>query len=327
MKDNRQDRLLELIVRSYIEEKVPIGSKKLQQIYEENLSPATLRNEMQKLEEQGYLEKVHNSSGRIPSKKGYEQYLTTISNRQITPDINHYVSGIVEKYRLNEQTIEDTLEIVAKISNFAIVEKDLSNDDSLKNLKVIPLTDEEAILIIITKFEKIENQKVKIPSDISQEQFVTLIKELEQMLIGIKLSNLSNHLENFIAPKIKEYINAYHLFLVELTTVFAKITIENMYLKGASNIFKNSDFKSISTIQDISTMFLEEKYRMFINNVENNNQLNIQIIDDKVSIFSLPKVDNKQMSLITPTRVDYEKVMGLLNYVISQVKEKNGNKN
>ena len=85
MLTNRQLLILQLIIQLYTETLEPVGSKKLMEVAELPFSSATIRNEMMKLEEMGYLEKNHTSSGRVPSNKGYRYYIDNILPRQKQP--------------------------------------------------------------------------------------------------------------------------------------------------------------------------------------------------------------------------------------------------
>ena len=79
--DNRQKQLLKVIVETYVKSVKPVGSKSLCEKF--NLSSATIRNEMAILEDLGYIEKNHISSGRIPSEKGYRYYVENLLEHQL----------------------------------------------------------------------------------------------------------------------------------------------------------------------------------------------------------------------------------------------------
>ena len=85
MLTNRQNVILKVIVDEFTKTAEPVGSKKLMSMLDFNVSSATLRNEMAKLEEYGLLEKTHTSSGRIPSSKGYRYYVENLMDKQLDP--------------------------------------------------------------------------------------------------------------------------------------------------------------------------------------------------------------------------------------------------
>jgi heat-inducible transcriptional repressor len=323
MKSNRQEKLLELIVKNYIEEMTPIGSKKLQNLYEEKLSPATLRNDMNKLESLGLLEKVHNSSGRIPSKLGYETYLQSILKVKTEPtqDITNYINEIFEQYKLDDQAIDKTINTIASISNFAVLTSQTSQNDTLKSLNIFPIDENEVIVVVLTSSNKIDNQRLTVPEGITQNQFIDLFKQTEKLLVGSKLVQISNILELEVKPMIKTYVKAYHEFMNTLVKVFVHAAVNKVYLSGAVNIFKNEDFQNIDQLKDISEVFLEKKYLDFIKTISQNDCIDVHITDDNLSVFSLPEINNQTISLITPSRVDYEKILALLNYLVKKDKE------
>ena len=93
----RRDEILKLIVEHFIKTAEPVGSKTLQEVYHLDVSSATIRNEMNALEQDGYLEKTHTSSGRVPSEKGYQYYAEHIRETSVDENAKHGSGKIIGK--------------------------------------------------------------------------------------------------------------------------------------------------------------------------------------------------------------------------------------
>ena len=110
--DERKIKILQAIVNDYIDTAEPVGSRTIAKKYNLGVSSATVRNEMSDLEEMGYLEQLHSSSGRIPSNKGYRLYVDKLMHiPRLSPE---------EMYIIKSQIITDALFEVDKIIKQAI---------------------------------------------------------------------------------------------------------------------------------------------------------------------------------------------------------------
>ncbi len=121
MLSQRQKLVLKAIVEEYVRTNEPVGSRTLSKRTELNFSPATLRNDMADLEELGYLEKTHTSSGRLPSTMGYHFYVETIMKEKAEQDYDFpMIDEIFHRQDLSkEQAINESMQLVAQLTNYA----------------------------------------------------------------------------------------------------------------------------------------------------------------------------------------------------------------
>ena len=115
----RKDYILKLIVEHFIKTAQPVASKTLIEVYGLTFSSATIRNEMQALEEEGLLEKTHTSSGRIPSEKGYHYYVETIMKERKNVEYSFpMIDEIFKRHDLSkEQAINESMSLVSQLTN------------------------------------------------------------------------------------------------------------------------------------------------------------------------------------------------------------------
>src|SRR5690554_3283182 len=136
----RQKKILKIIVEDYIKTAKPVGSKSICKLLK--CSSATIRNEMALLEEIGYLEKTHTSSGRVPSEKGYRYYVDTLMKpKEMSGDDMLKLQTIFHNSSLQlSDAITKSMEIISEITNYtSIVLGDSSSANRLKKVEVVPI--------------------------------------------------------------------------------------------------------------------------------------------------------------------------------------------
>ena len=120
---DRQEKILHLVVDDYVETAQPVGSRIITKRHSLGVSPATIRNEMAELEEEGYLQQPHTSAGRIPSDKGYRYYVDNLMEVEITT--TKALQEIRRQYqKLNrdiENILHETVKLLAHITSYASV--------------------------------------------------------------------------------------------------------------------------------------------------------------------------------------------------------------
>ena len=160
MLSKRQSELLKLIVDNYIKTARPVGSKTICDVLD--CSSATIRNEMATLEELGYIEKMHTSSGRVPSEKGYRYYVDNLMEaKKMTGEDMLKLQAIFhnQSLQINDVIIKG-MEIISEITNYtSVVLGSSAKDNRLKQVEIIPLEKEAIVAIVITDKGHVENKK------------------------------------------------------------------------------------------------------------------------------------------------------------------------
>ena len=161
--DKRQENLLKDIVETYVKTVKPVGSKSLCQKF--NCSSATIRNEMAILENLGYIEKNHISSGRIPSEKGYRYYVENLMEpEKLTGSEMLKLQRVVKNQDLVlSDAISKCMEIISDLTNYAsIVLGQNSEDNLLKQVSIIPIDEDKVVALVCTNKGVVENKKFSL---------------------------------------------------------------------------------------------------------------------------------------------------------------------
>ena len=179
MLTDRQLSILKAIIQNYTDVGQPIGSKKLQEQLPIHVSSATIRNEMAALERQGLIMKQHSSSGRIPSLEGYRYYVDNL----LEPDKldRNVVSRIRKSLNYEFAKVDDIValsaQLLSQMTNYvAISLKPGSNDVVVEGFRLVPLGNQQVMVLLVTSDGSVENQIFSIPENIHGDQLEAVIR-------------------------------------------------------------------------------------------------------------------------------------------------------
>lgn len=327
--NSRQTELLKLIVEEYIKTAKPIGSKSLEETL--NCSSATIRNEMSYLEELGYLEKTHTSSGRVPSEAGYRYYVDNImKHKEMNKDDMLKLATIFNnKSLILSDAIEKSLEIVSELTSYTIVALGSSSKENyLSKVEVIPVTDTKLVAIIVTDKGHVENRNFTIEEGISPLEIKQTVDLINKHVIGTPLSDVLSKLEFEVKPIINDNVNYQKKLFDAFCNFINDVTTEsNVKMKGRANILKQPEFSDSDKIKSIISKFEDKDY---IKNIkEQDNGINIYIgseneFDDDVTIIKAKYNVNGEegtLAIIGPKRMEYERATSLLEYIKENIEK------
>lgn len=329
MLNARQSKILKTIIEDYIKHAKPISSNAICDNL--NVSSATIRNEMVELEELGLIEKNHISSGRIPSEKGYRYYVDNIMRpKELTGEemlklqtIFHNNSLVIDDY------IIKSMEIVSEMTNLtAIVLGKSSKENCVNKVEAIPINNNSLIAIVITDKGHVEHKNIIIDEKVSVNDIKQTVELINKMIIGTPIDEVSTILEYEVKPIIAKYVKQHEVLYNAFYNVFSDFTQDtNMVLKGRNNILMQPEFSDTNKIRDIINKFEDKD---IIDKIEEqDNGINIYIgtenkFDDDVTIIKMKYHVNGEegtIALIGPTRMQYDRVIPLLDYIKKNMKE------
>ena len=161
MLTSRQEKILQMIISEYVKTITPVGSKTI--CDELKCSSATVRSEMAILEELGYLEKTHISSGRIPSEEGYRYYVDNLMKpKEMNGNDMLKLQAIFNNHQLAlNDCLKKSLEIIAEMTDYtSIVLGNKSSDNYLKKVEVLPIGEEQVLAIVVTDKGYVEHNQL-----------------------------------------------------------------------------------------------------------------------------------------------------------------------
>ena len=319
----RQISLLKIIVEEYIKTARPVGSKAICEKLK--CSSATVRNEMSALEELGYLEKTHTSSGRIPSDNGYRYYVDHIMvPKELNGDEMLKLQTIFKNnsLMLNDVVLR-SMEIISELTNYtAIVLGSSSKENLLSRMEVVPLADNKFLAIVITDKGHVEHRNMEMAENISLDEIRKTVELINKLIVGTPIDEICTKLEFEIKPIIGTYIKQhdaiYNAFYNALNDFKEEASVK---VSGASNILMQPEFSNADKIREIVSKFEDKSLVSSIK--EEESGVNIYIgsentLDDDVAIIKTKYSVNGEegtIALIGPKRMEYGRATALLNYI------------
>lgn len=330
----RQEELLKEIVETYIQTFRPVGSKSLVDKFK--VSSATIRNDMADLEELGYLEKEHTSSGRIPSEAGYKYYVNNLMKpRDITgEDILKLQTILSNNQLVVSDAVTKCMEIISDITHYtSVIIGPSKNDNTLKQISIIPINEDEdkkrVVALLVTNKGIVENKQVIIPDNINMRELIKTSEIINKFLVGTPIDKVSERLELEVKPKIKDVIKRYEEACSFFQNAFHDFTMDNsdIIFSGKTNILDYKEYEEPNKLKEMISKLEDQELVKNINTTDGG--INVYIgeeteFDKDVTIIKTHyKVGNDEgtLAIIGPKRMEYDKVVTLLNFLKNYIEK------
>ena len=326
MLSERKMKILKSIIDDYILTGIPVGSRSLSKKPDLDFSPATIRNEMADLEEMGYLDKPHTSAGRMPSDIAYRLYVDRLMNvNEITSqeanNIRHYFNLKMNEL---EQVIDTTARVLSELTHHvSLVMSPQLEIIKIKRIQIVKLTDTKALLIIVTDSGIIKDTVILISGGIDDDYLNMLSNVLTQNAANKTLGEAARIIPEVCGNQIGDQ-------RALLDEVFGAISDnsdrKDVVLGGVKNILDYPEYADTKKARDLLQL-LETKDMLYdMLDVTGDLEFSIKIGSENAFdefknmsvVTATYRVGGQKMGsfgIIGPTRMDYGKVISVLNYV------------
>jgi heat-inducible transcriptional repressor len=195
--DDRKLAVLRAIVEDYVSTNEPVGSKALSERHNLGVSPATIRNDMAVLEEQGYIAQPHTSAGRVPTDKGYRLFVDRLST--IKP-LSSAERRAIETFLANAYDLDDvvsrTVRLLAQLTRqVAVVQYPSLTRSAVRHIELVPIGAERLLLVIITNTGRVEQRAIDMPDGVTEDSISHLRALLNAHLDGCWLTDVPGAVE------------------------------------------------------------------------------------------------------------------------------------
>lgn len=325
----RKLKILQAIIDDFIHSAEPVGSRTLSKKYNLGISPATIRNEMSDLEEQGYIKQPHTSAGRIPSDKAYRLYVDKLMEKYVLSDQQKVIIGkkIMDNLVELDSTIEHASKILSNLTNltsFAITPK--NDENILKYIKLIQIDRHSLMLMIVTETGNVNNTLLKIDNSYTEENLNVLSKVLTYNYKGKTLSTITKmeiirDFEEDIETMSKIMSNVMPNFL---STLESMLNV-HLYMDGLTNIFSLPEYYNIEKAKEFLEMLNQKEH---LTEVLMNRDSGVVItigqenadteMKDCSLITATYSINGKtvgKLGVIGPTRMKYSKITSIIEYM------------
>lgn len=325
MLTQRQIDIFKAIVDEFTRTAEPVGSKTLMSLLDFHCSSATIRNEMAVLEDVGLLEKTHTSSGRIPSRKGYRFYVEHLMEKELDNEVKHSLQQVFnERHYSMDEIVRKSCDILSQMTHLtSVVLGPESKYQTLQHIQLVPISSRSAVAIFITDHGHTENKTFHFDTDVSVKDLKTCTDLLNDKLCGTPIKDVVEKMQE-IEPLLAAQVARHEVLFEAFVSAFMKFASDKVYCSGQSNMLYQPEFSDINKLREVMKVLEDSSLFRQLANHEGNvaieiggdNEL-IQVDDMAVvsSKFHLPGNEEGQLMIIGPTRMQYNRVVALMEYM------------
>ncbi|KAB8195763.1 heat-inducible transcriptional repressor HrcA [Nonomuraea phyllanthi] len=332
MLDDRKLAVLRAIVEDYVSTNEPVGSKALAERHNLKVSPATVRNDMAALEEEGYITQPHTSAGRVPTDKGYRLFVDRLS--QVKPlsgaerrAIETFLAGAVDL----DDVVTRTVRLLAQLTRqVAVVQYPTLTRSTVRHVELVPLNDRRVMLVLITNTGRVEQRVIELPEAVEDDRIAHLRAVLNACLDGCGLSNVPELVADLPGRLPHEDRPVVATILSVLLETLVERHDEKIVFAGAANL-AGADFAT--GLRDVLEALEEQVVLMRLlgeTSADTPSALTVRIGSENPYLRGTSIVatgygsgDNQlaRLGVLGPTRMDYPVTMGAVRAVARYVSQ------
>lgn len=331
MLTDRQATLLGLIVQEYVDTAVPVGSDAIVRKHELPVSSATIRNEMARLEDEGYVSHPHTSAGRVPSDKGYRYYVEALMQESDLPwevkqTIRHQFH---QAGREEDEWIQLAAAVLARaVENAAVVTVPRSRESRLKRIELVGIQDNAALLVLVLDHARVKQQVLIFPEAVEQDQLTQISNHLNDVFAGLSAGDIGRsqaqmtQLEWHVANAVREIIQASD-----------RGGYDEAYLEGVRNVLAKPEFATSEKMLGMLDVLEQRNLTRLIPfralagdgitvmiGAENEEDA-MRDYSIVVTRYGIPGGIGGAMAVLGPTRMHYPETISTVRYVAGLMSE------
>lgn len=333
--NERKQKILEAIIRNYMETGEPVGSRTVSKYTDLNLSSATIRNEMSDLEEMGYILQPHTSAGRIPSDKAYRLYVDTILERK-DQEVSEMKELMVQKADKIDLLLKQVAKLLAQNTNYtSMVTKPKYQHKRIKFLQLNRMGERQLLVIIVLDNNHVSNKFINLTEDVDENVVAQMNFLMNTAMTGLDFTEINMAIMQQIKEKAGEYADLASSVLDCVAEVMTETDDSEIFTSGATNILKYPELSDKEKMTGLLSTF-EEKQMLaaWANDAppEEDQEHGIQVYIGEESpvesmkdcsvvtaTYKIKEGVYGKIGIVGPKRMDYEKVVGTLENCMQQL--------
>jgi len=329
----REKEILRCIIQQFILTAAPVGSRNISKRYDIGLSPASIRNIMADLEEQGFINHPHTSAGRVPTDKGYRFYVDTLTEFKRIEE--HEKNKINKEFSLAEKETDELLTIASKLlssitNNVACVLYPNLDSGVLDRIQIVQLSSEKLLVVITINASLIRTITLEIKMDVKERHIHGIQNLLNERLGGLKLNEIRSSFKDRFRDISADEVPLITLFVDSADKIFTDVKVnDKVHIAGTGSILKQPEFESPYRFQSIIELIENKDIVVHIFENKHYNITKGEVLvsigseneDLKLEEYSLVKKEytvediHGTLGIIGPKRMEYQKVMAIVDYV------------
>ena len=334
--DERKFRILQAIIDDYILTAMPVGSRTISKKYDMGLSSATIRNEMSDLEELGYLDQPHVSAGRVPSAKAYRLYVDELLRGGLIADDSAEAvrSYFTARSRQMEDVIEQAAQVLSSLTNYtAVVLEPGGVQPRIRNLQLVPVSDQTALMVIVTDSGVVRDTVVRIPARMDADTLYSVSRSLTEALAGCTLQEACERMPTLTMGRDSE---AEEKLMASLEGVLSDRAAaprpRRMTVGGASNMLTYPEYNDMEKARGLLSVIEARDRLARIIQSQGDVAFTVRIGPETgvpemsdcsivTATYTTRQGRHGTLGVIGPTRMQYGRVLSILSIMGQQLSE------
>ncbi|AEW93973.1 MULTISPECIES: heat-inducible transcriptional repressor HrcA [Streptomycetaceae] len=238
MLSERRLEVLRAIVQDYVGTEEPVGSKALTERHKLGVSPATVRNDMAVLEEEGFIQQPHTSAGRIPTDKGYRLFVDRLAG--VKPlsaaerrAIQNFLDGAVDL----DDVVARTVRLLAQLTRqVAVVQYPSLTRSTVRHVELLSLAPARVMLVLITDTGRVEQRLVDCPAPVGETVLADLRARLNSRVVGRRFTDVPSLVQDLPDSFEHDDRPTVSVVLATLLETLVEETEERIMLGGTANL-------------------------------------------------------------------------------------------
>jgi heat-inducible transcriptional repressor len=291
---------------------------------------------MADLEEMGYLQQIHTSSGRIPTDAGYQYYVQYLMEVQelTLRERNRIEHEFSEKLNDADEVLQHTSQLLALISNQAGLAESPGDDHAYMNrIEVMPVSPNRVVLLIVDNYGRVRTQTVTLEEAVTGEQVQSLSRFLNDHLSGVRLDNLKGAIEGELRNFLDEQRQTAELAL-RLLGLAPQSPRTQLFLEGANHLFSQPEFQDVGRAREVFDLFEErtqltdmlragltedKRFSSSIHIGRINGASGLEDISVVASPYYCKDEPVGMIGVLGPRRMPYSRLTSIVDYTASMV--------
>ena len=333
--NERKQKILEAIIRNYMETGEPVGSRTVSKYTDLNLSSATIRNEMSDLEEMGYILQPHTSAGRIPSDKAYRLYVDTILQRK-DEEVSEMKELMVEKADKIDLLLKQVAKLLAQNTNYtSMVTKPKYRHKRIKFIQLNPMGERQLLVLVVLDNNHVSNKFINLEEDLDENIAAQMNFLMNTALTGLDFTEINMAIMQQIKDKAGDYVDLASSILDCVSEVMSEEDDSEIYTSGATNILKYPELSDKENMTGLLSTFEEKQMLAAWANdsppdEEQEHGFQVYIGEESpvesmkdcsvvTATYKIKEGVYGKIGIVGPKRMDYEKVVGTLENCMQQL--------
>ncbi|MBI4419007.1 MAG: heat-inducible transcription repressor HrcA [Ignavibacteriales bacterium] len=325
----REGDILRHVVHNYIQTASPVGSRYISKHFESSLSPATIRNVMADLEEDGFLSHPHTSAGRIPTDQGYRYYVDYLMDIE---NLTEMEKQAIQEYLGHtpdpNELLRETSKLLAKISRqLSVVSSPHLSSGIFEKLELIPIASSRLLVVLSIRSGLVRTIMMEVGSEVKREILDGIAALLNERISGLTLQQIRDTFAERVRDVSGEQTGLIRLFIESVDQLFNDEKDEKLHISGTNALIEQPEFVDPANFRSVIELIENEDFIVHLLEKHDDSGRNYVITigsendEQRARDYSIVTANYEfngvrgKLGVIGPKRMNYSKVIPLVDHV------------